>query len=128
MRKARTYFDEARQISWSIYNIALVNCAMAAIQWVSHISQNSGNTCRLSSTMILPNCGPDTKYLLAFIRTQLSTTTTMILVFGPKVISPDLVVVKVVVAVVDAVSGPRLLLTLDLCIPTCLSTEYSTPY
>ena len=32
VRKARTYFDEATQISWSIYNIALVNCAMAAIQ------------------------------------------------------------------------------------------------
>ena len=32
VRKARTYFDEATQISWSIYNIALVNCIMAAIQ------------------------------------------------------------------------------------------------
>ena len=32
VRKARTYFDEAAQISWSIYNIALVNCVMAAIQ------------------------------------------------------------------------------------------------
>lgn len=67
VRKARTYFDEATQISWSIYNIALVNCAMAAI----HV-------------LILPNCGPDMKYFLAFMRTQLSTTTTMILVFGPK--------------------------------------------
>ena len=38
------------------------------------------------SVLILPNCGPDVKYFLAFMRTQLSTTTTMILVFGPKVI------------------------------------------
>ena len=37
------------------------------------------------SVLILPNCGPDMKYFLAFMRTQLSTTTTMILVFGPKV-------------------------------------------
>ena len=32
VRKARTYFDEAQQISWSIYNIAAVNCIMAALQ------------------------------------------------------------------------------------------------
>ena len=37
------------------------------------------------SDLILPNCGPDVKYFLAFMRTQLSTTTTMFLVFGPKV-------------------------------------------
>ena len=36
------------------------------------------------SILFLPNSGPDTKYFLGFLRTQLSTTTTMILVFGPK--------------------------------------------
>lgn len=34
---------------------------------------------------IFPRAGPDIKYLLGFIRTQLSTTTTIVLVFGPKV-------------------------------------------
>jgi hypothetical protein len=32
VRKARTYFDEAKLIRWSIYNIALVNILMLAIQ------------------------------------------------------------------------------------------------
>ena len=36
------------------------------------------------SLLFLPNVGPDVKYLLGFIRTQLSTTVTIILVFGPK--------------------------------------------
>lgn len=34
---------------------------------------------------ILPNAGPDIKYLLGFIRTQMSTSVTIGLVFGPKV-------------------------------------------
>lgn len=34
---------------------------------------------------IFPHAGPDIKYLLGFVRTQLSTTTTIVLVFGPKV-------------------------------------------
>ena len=42
-------------------------------------------TSPLLSVLILPNCGPDMKYFLAFARTQLSTSITMILVFGPKV-------------------------------------------
>ena len=42
-------------------------------------------TSPLLSVLILPNCGPDMKYFLAFTRTQLSTSITMILVFGPKV-------------------------------------------
>lgn len=37
------------------------------------------------SLFIFPRAGPDIKYLLGFIRTQLSTTTTIVLVFGPKV-------------------------------------------
>ncbi len=32
VRKARTYFNEAKLISWSIYNIAIVNIAMASLQ------------------------------------------------------------------------------------------------
>lgn len=35
--------------------------------------------------MIYPEAGPDIKYTLGFIRTQLSTTTTIALVFGPKI-------------------------------------------
>ena len=38
-----------------------------------------------NSLLLLPNVGPDMKYLLGFIRTQMSTTVTIALVFGPKV-------------------------------------------
>lgn len=38
------------------------------------------------SLFIFPHAGPDIKYLLGFIRTQLSTSTTIALVFGPKVV------------------------------------------
>lgn len=38
------------------------------------------------SLIIFPQAGPDVKYFLGFIRTQLSTTTTVVLVFGPKVL------------------------------------------
>ena len=37
------------------------------------------------SLLIFPQAGPDIKYLLGFIRTQLSTSVTVALVFGPKV-------------------------------------------
>lgn len=40
----------------------------------------------LSSLFLFPQAGPDIKYLLGFIRTQLSTTTTIFLVFGPKIL------------------------------------------
>lgn len=36
--------------------------------------------------MLFPNAGPDYKYMLGFVRTQLSTTTTIALVFGPKIL------------------------------------------
>lgn len=39
-----------------------------------------------SSLIIFPQAGPDVKYFLGFLRTQLSTTTTVALVFGPKVL------------------------------------------
>ena len=32
VRKARTHYDEAKLITWSIYNIAVINIIMAAIQ------------------------------------------------------------------------------------------------
>ena len=32
VRRARTYFDEAKLIRWSIYNIAVVNIIMVSIQ------------------------------------------------------------------------------------------------
>lgn len=37
------------------------------------------------SLFIFPRAGPDIKYLLGFLRTQLSTSVTVFLVFGPKV-------------------------------------------
>lgn len=37
------------------------------------------------SILIYPEAGPDIKYTLGFIRTQLSTSTTIALVFGPKI-------------------------------------------
>lgn len=40
----------------------------------------------LCSLFIFPQAGPDIKYLLGFVRTQLSTTTTILLVFGPKIL------------------------------------------
>lgn len=67
VRKARTHFNEAKLIRLSIYNIAIVNIIMVAIHLI-----------------IFPHAGPDMKYFLGFIRTQLSTTVTIALVFGPK--------------------------------------------
>ncbi|KAK5641902.1 hypothetical protein RI129_010449 [Pyrocoelia pectoralis] len=69
VRNAESLYNEARLISYAIYNIALVNTAMVAI----HL-------------LIFPQAGPDIKYLLGFIRTQLSTSVTIGLVFGPKVL------------------------------------------
>ncbi|KAG4080734.1 hypothetical protein HA402_013264 [Bradysia odoriphaga] len=69
VRNAESLYNEARMISYAIYNIALVNIAMIAF----HL-------------FIFPHAGPDIKYLLGFIRTQLSTSTTIALVFGPKVV------------------------------------------
>ncbi|XP_075152226.1 putative G-protein coupled receptor CG31760 [Haematobia irritans] len=68
VRNAESLYNEARLISYAIYNIAIVNTAMVAL----HI-------------LIYPEAGPDIKYTLGFIRTQLSTTTTIALVFGPKI-------------------------------------------
>lgn len=39
-----------------------------------------------TSLIIFPQAGPDVKYFLGFVRTQLSTTTTVVLVFAPKVL------------------------------------------
>ncbi|KAJ8959150.1 hypothetical protein NQ318_022411 [Aromia moschata] len=72
VRNAESLYNEARLISYAIYNIAIVNIMMIAF----HL-------------FIFPRAGPNIKYLLGFIRTQLSTTTTIVLVFGPKV-STDL--------------------------------------
>lgn len=67
VRKAESFFDEAKYISWAVYNIAVVNIVMVSF----HL-------------LILPKAGPDIKYLLGFLRTQLSTSTTVLLIFGPK--------------------------------------------
>ncbi|XP_058450108.1 probable G-protein coupled receptor CG31760 isoform X3 [Malaya genurostris] len=69
VRNAESLYNEARLISFAIYNIALVNTTMVAF----HL-------------FIFPRAGPDIKYLLGFIRTQLSTSVTIALVFGPKVL------------------------------------------
>ncbi|XP_022901804.2 probable G-protein coupled receptor CG31760 [Onthophagus taurus] len=69
VRNAESLYNEARLISYAIYNIAVVNIAMVAF----HL-------------LIFPKAGPDIKYLLGFIRTQLSTSVTIGLVFGPKVV------------------------------------------
>ncbi|KAL0275052.1 UNVERIFIED_CONTAM: hypothetical protein PYX00_003034 [Menopon gallinae] len=68
VRNAESFYNEAHLISYAIYNIAVVNIAMVAF----HI-------------FFFPQAGPDIKYLLGFIRTQLSTSVTVALVFGPKV-------------------------------------------
>ncbi|XP_063700659.1 probable G-protein coupled receptor CG31760 [Culicoides brevitarsis] len=69
VRNAESMYNEAKLISYAIYNIALVNTTMVAF----HL-------------LIFPQAGPDIKYLLGFIRTQLSTSVTIALVFGPKII------------------------------------------
>ncbi|XP_037071787.1 probable G-protein coupled receptor CG31760 [Pollicipes pollicipes] len=65
VRNAQTLFDEAKYISWAIYNIAIVNITMAMVH------------------LLVPS-GPDVKYLCGFVRTQLSTTTTIALILAPK--------------------------------------------
>ncbi|KAI9552491.1 hypothetical protein GHT06_022857 [Daphnia sinensis] len=67
VRRAETYFNETKHISWAVYNIAVTNIIFASF----HL-------------LLLPNVGPDMKYLLGFVRTQMSTTVTIALVFGPK--------------------------------------------
>ncbi|XP_046988866.1 probable G-protein coupled receptor CG31760 [Schistocerca americana] len=69
VRNAESLYNEARLISYAIYNIAIVNITMIAF----HL-------------FIFPHAGPDIKYLLGFIRTQLSTSVTVGLVFGPKIV------------------------------------------
>ena len=95
VRKAESFFDEAKCISWAVYNITITNVIMASFQWVSR----NNNLIRkwkqwmalfyIKSVFILPDAGPDLKYFFGFVRTQLSTTTTIALVFGPKVIWID---------------------------------------
>lgn len=67
VRHAESFFNEAKHISWAIYNITIINIIMVMIHVV-----------------ILPHAAPDIKYLFGFVRTQLSTTVTIILIFGPK--------------------------------------------
>jgi len=96
VRNAESLFNEARLISYAIYNIALVNITMMNIQYVINIMYiiTQAWACEtryvisnnvLGSLLIFPRAGPDIKYLLGFLRTQLSTSVTVFLVFGPKV-------------------------------------------
>ncbi|KAI8042476.1 hypothetical protein M5D96_003789, partial [Drosophila gunungcola] len=113
VRNAESLYNEARLISYAIYNIALVNIAMVVFHkatihgnsasWARSTRSSmakvtplllthpqSGLTASLLTTsdlvMLFPNAGPDYKYMLGFVRTQLSTTTTIALVFGPKIL------------------------------------------
>lgn len=56
------------------------------LEFASFFTQNIFFSMLFRSLFIFPQAGPDIKYLLGFVRTQLSTTTTIILVFGPKLI------------------------------------------
>ncbi|XP_076044697.1 putative G-protein coupled receptor CG31760 isoform X2 [Oratosquilla oratoria] len=67
VRKAESMFDEAKYISWAVYNIAGVNIFMVIL----HL-------------YLFPKADPDMKFLFGFLRTQLSTSTTVALIFGPK--------------------------------------------
>lgn len=96
VRNAESLFNEARLISYAIYNIAAVNITMIAIQYeflflllyISNLIVESSVKFHvfLCSLFIFPHAGPDIKYLLGFLRTQLSTSVTVFLVFAPKVI------------------------------------------
>lgn len=91
VRRAETYFNETKHISWAVYNIAVSNIIFASFQYANEINKYSDTFTFLllsgffNSLLLLPNVGPDMKYLLGFIRTQMSTTVTIALVFGPKV-------------------------------------------
>lgn len=91
VRRAETYFNETKHISWAVYNIAVSNIIFASFQYAHEINKYSDTFPFLlfseffNSLLLLPNVGPDMKYLLGFIRTQMSTTVTIALVFGPKV-------------------------------------------
>ncbi|XP_050442150.1 probable G-protein coupled receptor CG31760 isoform X2 [Adelges cooleyi] len=69
VRNAESFYNEAKLISFAIYNIFIVNIIMMIIHF-----------------LLFPNIGPDLKYTLGFIRTQLSTSVTIGLVFGSKVV------------------------------------------
>ncbi|XP_055343269.1 probable G-protein coupled receptor CG31760 [Paramacrobiotus metropolitanus] len=68
VRNAESYFNEAKFISFAIYNIAGVN----AIFLLLHL-------------VVYPQASPDIKFVFAFLRIQFSTTVTVCLVFCPKV-------------------------------------------
>ncbi|KAI4499691.1 hypothetical protein M0802_005261 [Mischocyttarus mexicanus] len=60
-----------------------------ATKWTRHLGFCISYTALLMKTwslFIFPHAGPDIKYLLGFLRTQLSTSVTIFLVFGPKVL------------------------------------------
>ncbi|KAG8184190.1 hypothetical protein JTE90_010225 [Oedothorax gibbosus] len=67
VRNAESVFNEAKHISWAVHSITVVNIIMVMIHLV-----------------LVPDAGPDVKYLFGFVRTQLSTTVTVVLIFGPK--------------------------------------------
>ncbi|XP_022164127.1 probable G-protein coupled receptor CG31760 isoform X2 [Myzus persicae] len=69
VRNAESFYNEAQSINFAIYNICIVNIIMMTIHF-----------------FLFPDIGPNFKYTLGFIRTQLSTSVTIALVFGSKVV------------------------------------------
>ncbi|KAE9536616.1 hypothetical protein AGLY_007018 [Aphis glycines] len=69
VRNAESFYNEAQSINFAIYNICFVNIIMMTIHF-----------------FLFPDIGPNFKYTLGFIRTQLSTSVTIALVFGSKVV------------------------------------------
>ncbi|XP_060839071.1 probable G-protein coupled receptor CG31760 isoform X2 [Rhopalosiphum padi] len=69
VRNAESFYNEAQSINFAIYNIFIVNIIMMTIHF-----------------FLFPDIGPNFKYTLGFIRTQLSTSVTIALVFGSKVV------------------------------------------
>ncbi|GBP70151.1 Probable G-protein coupled receptor CG31760 [Eumeta japonica] len=80
----------------SSHKLRTIQGALERVMSVVFLSNDIGNEKIRNKTklthlaenhlLILPRAGPDIKYLLGFIRTQLSTSTTVILVFAPKVL------------------------------------------
>uniref|UniRef100_A0A1A9WZK8 G-protein coupled receptors family 3 profile domain-containing protein n=1 Tax=Glossina brevipalpis TaxID=37001 RepID=A0A1A9WZK8_9MUSC len=72
-----------RQCSYNWWDHSLAIGEVFFLAWGIRVCYNVRNA--ESFLFIFPEAGPDIKYTLGFVRTQLSTTTTIALVFGPKI-------------------------------------------
>lgn len=72
---------------WTFWWLLSSECSFCHFEFNSNFNFDKViNVIRFHSLIIFPQAGPDVKYFLGFVRTQLSTTTTVVLVFGPKVL------------------------------------------